>query len=482
MMKSFCSRLAIPFLGLLLALCQSCTKTEQAPASAPGKPAVFEPSTVVAEIGDYVITRKNLEERMAIEFSPDPDEGLSPKPKSTDPKTWLMRMLAEKVMIMEARKQNYLADKRFRESTEGFKKERFASLMVQTCLKDKVIVTDAEIDEKIKAKPELDRQAAGAELRNEKTKQAVEELYNSLCKELDVQKVKDNFPKAVAIYQRLMSTAGKTYGLIWVPQEEKDLVLVTFDGGKVRLEDWFYFLCDLSPPSRPTDLNTIEGFEKILDRAMRRPIFAAGAESRKVDKDGSVSKQIKEREEMYLFQQAMWAKTKDVKEPTEDEVVAYFYDNKDRFMMPDMLKIDQIWLKNRETARIVKADLNGGKSFELVKQEYSADKKSEPVIIYRNSEGEKEFFPELWVGEVNQIVGPARGLYNNRGKWRIVKILEKRQGLTAFPKEMAGDIKAQMCYEQRQEVLAKYREQLLEKYQYKIYDERIKDIKPGNVP
>jgi len=490
MMKSFCSRLAVPFLGLLLVLCPSCTKTGRVPTGASGKPAVFEPSTVVGEIGSYVITRKDLQERLNYELRPDPDEESSPEPKSVDPKTLLMKMLGEKAMIIDAKEQNYLIDEKSREGLEEFKKEKLASLTMQTYLKDKAIVTDTEIDEKIKAEPGLDREVTKAKLKSEKTKKLVAELYNSLCEELNVQKVKDNFPKAVAIYQRLISSAGETYGLVWVrdkqvdelPQEEKDIALVTYKGGKVTLKDWLRFLCDISPPSRPTDLSTVEGFEKVLDIAMRKPIFAAGGEFRRVDKDGSLVRQIKEREEMYLFGRAIEEKVKGVKDPTDEEIVAYFNNNLQKLAKPDMLKIDQIWLVDRKTARKAKAEIDSGRSFDAAKQDYSLDKESEPVTVYRDSETEREFFPELWVGGVNEIVGPVGGVYHDRATWRIVKILEKQPRIAGYAKEIRENIRRQMCYEQRQSLLAEYREELLKKYPYRIYTKKMKDIKPVNVP
>jgi hypothetical protein len=76
-----------------------------------------------------------------------------------------------------------------------------------------------------------------------------------------------------------------------------------------------------------------------------------------------------------------------------------------------------------------------------------------------------------------------KGFYRNGIKWRVVKILGKKPGkVREYSKNMEEEVESRIRYERREAVIAKYRKELLEKYPFEIYPERIKDINPLNIP
>jgi len=499
-MKSFSSKLALFLPALLIVLCNSCDKAEL-PAIAPaGKPKVSEekqpvakvpaePSDVVAKIDDYRITRGELEKRLIIELRPDSDAEF-PKVGHVDAKTLLMRMIAEKAMMMEARKKNYLEDKILAASMKRFKERKLVNLLLRTYLQGKVTVTNAEIDEVIKANPRVDRTRAEVTIKRGKSNKLVEQFYNEICQRRRVQKVRDNFPRAAQIYQRLLRSSAKRHKMPYVrikqvedelTPEERNLTLAKFDNRKVTLREWFDALGKYSPPSHPKDLHTVEGVERLLAHTMRTPIFVAEAGSRGLDNDENFLKQVKEREDMLLFGKIWREKLKDIKDPTTEQVIAYFNKNKEDFALPERLRIDQIWCQNLKTAREVKAQLDGGADFETVRQKYSLEKKHRPWSADLISEG--LFFKDLQRAETNEIVGPIKGFYRRRFRWRIVKVLKKYPGkLIEYSSDMERRVKDRMWEEQRDKILAEYRKELLKEYPYRIYPERIADIDPLDIP
>ncbi len=500
-------------LGLLIVVCCSCgvkesetgraidtgnkpvaveTKPEivqSKPKEAPVVEESVEPD-VVAKIGDYVITKQELEKRLMKELHPRYKDN-SGEAEPVDAKTALMKMIAEKAMVIDAREQKYMEREAVQAQVDRFKQAGLIRLVLQRYLQGKVEVTDSEIDERVKANPKLKRSRAKALIEKVKANKLIDEYYDDLCKKLHVQKVSDNFPKAAEIHQRLLLLLEepREAGFIHVSQvrreltpEEKSLVLATFDQGKVTLEDWFGILCEMSPPSRPGDLHTPEGVERLLNRALRNPVFLAEARLIGFGKDENFLKQVKEYEDKRLFNEIRNEKVKDIIAPKDEEqIIACFNENKEAFGTRKKLKIDQIWCQDRNTAEKVKAELDSGKDFESVRQRYSLEKKGSPFNTSPGGEG--LFFKDLWKGEPNEIVGPVKGFYRDGVEWRIVKILGKKPGeVKEYSSGMRKRVKQRMQGEQRMEALRRYQKELLEKYPYEIYADRIKDIDPLNIP
>jgi len=105
-----------------------------------------------------------------------------------------------------------------------------------------------------------------------------------------------------------------------LPPEESNLVLATFDNGKIILKDWFDTLCQRAPPSRPKDLHTVNGVEKLLDRAMRTPIFLAEAKLRGLDKDENLVKHVRNQVDIPLQPNLKNAKYNVVKQATKEVI------------------------------------------------------------------------------------------------------------------------------------------------------------------
>jgi len=499
-MRLFSGRFALSFLGLLAVLC-SCWAAEQLaekPDDGQQKPKQYpaaqaaEPANIVAKIGDYVITRQELEQRLTRELRPD-DEWYSEKDQPADARTVLMKMIAEKAMVIEARKQGYLQDEQINMPIKQFKERMLVNLCLGMYFKGKqkeMEVTDAEIDQELKTDPKLDRARVKALLQRAKSERLFDQYYNQLCKKFHVQKESANFPKAVQIHQRLLNHPKEPRKQWWIlgnqikdelTPEEKDLVLATYDNGKVTLKDWFNLLNEIAPPSRPKDLDTPQGVERLLDRLLWTAVLVAQAESLGLDKDENFIKQVRQREDRMLLDKAIGEKVKDIKDPNDQQIAAYFEKKRAAFGTPNMLKIDQIWCPDKKTGEKVKAELESGKDFKALKQEYSLQKETEPFNTDPGSEG--MFFEDLWKGDPNEIVGPVKGFFSDAVKWRIVKILEKKPAQSrGYSDDMKGRIKSRMWDEQHNAILAKYRKELLEKYSYEIYAEKIKDIDPLDIP
>jgi len=500
MKKLFSSKLALAVLGLSIAHCQILVAKAQktasrAPEANRQRQSVVkssaEPSNiVVASIGDYVITKQELEKRLMMELYPSGYDSYNEQVEPPDAETVLMKMIAEKAMVTEARKQGYLKDESLAEQIKEIKDKRLVNLLLQKQLQPKLKVTESEIQQKMKADPKLNRARAEAMLKNAKGRMLYGQYYKQICKKLHVTKKTENYLKAAQIHQRLLTQPKKPRKVPFIrisqikeelTPEEKSIVLVTFDNGKITLKDWFDTLCNSAPPSRPKDLHTPKGVDRLVERALSMPILVSEARSLGLDNDKNLLKQVRDYEDTRLLSKVGSERYKQIKEPTTDEIMLYFGKNREVFRTDRTLKVDLIWCQDLKTARQAKAELDNGEDFELVKQKYSLDKKTKPFNTYPS--GEALFWKDLWKGDPNDILGPIKGFYQRGIKWRIVKILEKNPGeVKGYSENMGRRVKERIVSEQRDAVLAKYGDELLKKYPYKIYTEKIKDIDPLDIP
>ena len=494
MRKLLSSRLALFLLGLLIILLAVLCYFW--PATQPGIKVTVDPNVIadpnaVAVIGDYIITKQELEKRLMDELYPDSYDSYNEQDYITDAQAVLMKMVADKAMIIEARKLDHTNDEMIRKSVKQFREDWLVNLLFEKHLRGKLTVTDSQIQQRLKADPKLDRAGAEAMLKNTKANSLLDQYYSRIYEKFHVKKLSNNFPKAAKIHQRLLYQPKKPRKAAFIrtyqvkeelTSEEKDIVLVEYDYGKITLKDWFDTLCYFfSPPSRPRDLNTPKGVEQFLERVLRMPLFVSEAKLQGFDNDKTLLKKVRDYEDGRLLSNVQSGKYKEVKEPTKEQIIAYFNKNKKAFRTDRKLKIDLIWCQDLKTARKVKAELDGGKDFESVKQKYSLEKKIKPYDTYPGGEG--LFWKDLWKADPNEITGPLKGFYRSGVKWRIVKILEKNPGeLKDYSSNMEQRVKEEMLTEQRKNLLDEYGKELLKKYPYKVYAEKIKDIDPLDIP
>jgi peptidyl-prolyl cis-trans isomerase C len=465
---------------------------------APKEPPVVEKPAdepiIVAEIGDYLITRQELEKRLIHDLRMANCPSCSDTGQ-VDAETVLRNMVAEKAMIMDGRERNLLQNNvRFKEDMEG----KLTGLLFQNELAGKITVTEAEISRRMKADPDLDRAKAMRAVQISKYRKAGDEFYEGLYKKLNAEKLRYNFPKAAQTHQRLLLRPAKQRSGYWIQnrqvdeelsEQEKNLILAKYDGGEVTLYEWFRAVCAPAPPKRPRDLGTVEGVERLLDRAMRVPIFVAEAKLRGLDKEPGYVEVVRNREEHDLIGEIRLEIDGKIEDPSKEQMQEYFNKHKEEFKSPDTVKIDQIWCQDLQTARKAKSELDGGADFPAVKQQYSLRKKEQAYNT--SSKSERMFFEDLLKGEPNQIVGPVKGFYagdNPRQpdwqiKWRVVKILQKKPGkLRDYNASVERDVISKLRRRKRAAAFLNYGQELLAKYPHKIYTEKVKDINPLDIP
>jgi parvulin-like peptidyl-prolyl cis-trans isomerase-like protein len=467
---------AVAVIGAALVLPSSCRPGDEAPDA-------------VAKIADYVITKPDLKQRLAQEIRPQRDGYGLPKPTAT-PEAVLRKMVAEKAVIIEGRKLGYLDDEMLRSSIDRFRQRQLIQRFLTDYVMENVLVAEAEIDQAVTTDPNLSREQAEMGIRTKKARPALDTFYDELLVKFKLEKVEENFAKASQIHQRLLSRPAtpRGRGVFWVmnkqirnelSDQEKQIALARYTGGELTLYQWFDALGQMAPPGRPKDLNTSAGVERLLDRALKPVIWEAEAVARGYDQNAEFLQQVREREDMTVLGKARSEKYKELIEPDEGQIKAYFEAHPEAFAKPASLKVEQVWCPDLETAEKVKEMVTEGASFDSVNEAHGLTK-NQPHNVYPGSEG--AFWGDLWKGEPNEVVGPVKGFYEVGIKWRVVKILEKTPAeMRPYSDSVKNQVQSALSTQRREDLMAAYEAELLEKHRYEIYTDRITDIDPLEV-
>jgi len=477
---------AMTVMGVAVVMVVSCRPGEDSgeTGSAESQTAASEP---VAKIGDYVITKGQLKERLAQEVRPQRDHYGPPKPPAT-PEAVLRKMVAEKALALEGRKLDYLSDEQLSSSLRQFRQRQLIRLFLTDYVMENVPVTESEIGQALKTDPNLGAEQAEMRIRSSKASVVLEQYYERLLETFKLEKVRENFAQASRIHQRLQTkpVEPRGRGVFWITNkqmrnelsaEEKQMVLARFTGGQVTLYDWFEALGQMAPPGRPKNLNTPEGVEGLLDRALKPVIWAAEAIARGYDKNEQFLQQVQVREDMMLLGKIRGEKYKEVEAPSDEQVKAYFEAHPEQFAKSASLKIQQIWCADLDTAQKVKQMVTDGASFESANTAHGLRKNESAHSVYPTSEG--VFWADLWKAEPNAIVGPVKGFYETGICWRVVQAIAKTAAeIQPYSDNVANQVRSALMAERRDEIMAAYEAQLLQKYRHQMYTDRIEDIDP----
>lgn len=446
------------------------------------------PSDCVARIGDYSITKDELKQRWVQESRPKRESGIQPS-EVPAAEVVLRKMLAEKAMSMEGRKLGYLSDESVRTTVERYRRRALTQALLGDYVQKNVKVSDEEIAKLIESDPNLSREVAERRVLQTKARPMVEQYYKDLLAELKLTKVTENFPRAAEIHQRLLlkPKEPRSQGMTWITNkqittelsdEEKDLPLATFTGGRVTLYDWFQTLGDMAPPGRPKDLGTPVGVDKLLDRTVAPIVLVAKAVAEGHDKNEQYLKGLRDIEDRILMGKLKSEKMKEAKDATEAEVKAYFKEHPEQFATSGSLKVEQIWCKDLEAARKARKELDDGAAFEAVEKAYSVEEKSRGAqSVYPTSEG--IFWHVLDKVEPNEVVGPLKGFYGAGVAWRVVKVLEKKASEPkTWTEGFDSQVKSVLMTERRLGLIESLETELLRKYPYTIYAKNFEGMDP----
>lgn len=474
-------------------------KAETAAAQS-GPRAIRTPATdltVLARVGDQQILGGEFRDRWLSKLRPESYDEVSVF-EPIDGNDVLFDMVGEIVLAYEGRQRGLVEkDYRVADPTERFRTQQLVQAAFRAYVAPTVKASEEEIKAAMAANEKLSSEQAALTVRNKKSQAAFGEYVQKLYGTLKVKKHPENFAKAAQVHQRLLGNPLEPRKQSWImnrqireelPDAEKAIPLVSYEGGAFTLGDFFKALGGIAPPGRPKNLSTVAGIETFTDRALRLPLAAAAAKAGGLDKDPSVVSAIRKYEDRLLSGRMVSSIGEAVPEPTEDEITAYYETIKDHYQRRDVLTGELVWCRNRVEAAEAAQKLTQGVDVNEVRSAYSFDdKQTQSMQFYPGSEG--LFWEELWAAEPNEVAGPLLGFYSGGSgsgpslKWRVVKVLSREEGEPGELEEQGrSSLKWRIKAERRDAAVAQEVKRVLKELPHEISYASVSAFDPRRVP
>ena len=481
--------LHLTVIAIIASICLSgCKSTEKAAIShdISGKDNNKTQTDAAGSIGQYSISKKQLEHRLRGELL-HANERNSDLPMPLSPELMLKEMLFEKAMIIEGRNRGYLEQGYNQKLVDDFRKKYLYKKILDKYVKKHLEITDKDIQKKMNEDPTLEWNQAEKLVTRERTVKLLDEYHENLLNKYKVNKYKENYSKIIELHGKLKSQSPGAGRMTFVrvkqvaqdlTDSEKSIVLASFDDKKITSKDWFYQICDMSPPSRPDNLNTPAGVDNILDNTIKIHLFVHEAVQKGLSQTEEFRILLERREEKVLLHSMKYMIMKQIAENYTDKQLKDLYEsNKELFKKDDKIKIRQMWCSSFESARKAREAWEKGEDFNKLQKEYCNLKWKNSRYVHRHNEG--IYFDRFEKASEGDIIGPIKGVYKEEEfKWRVLKITEKKsRGYNQFNDNYKRTVKSKIWYQKKQKARENLKKELFKKYNAEINEDVLDQVK-----
>ncbi len=209
-----------------------------------------------------------------------------------------------------------------------------------------------------------------------------------------------------------------------------------------------------------------EGEKKLLDELINQELFYAEALANELEKNEEFVKEMEDVRMNMLKQFYVRQLLADIDVP-EEEVEAYFNDHKADFSKPAQAKASHILVDTEEKAVEIKAEIEGGLSFEDAAAKYSScpsNAKGGDLGFFGQGQMVPEFETAVFGMEVGEMSAPVQTQFG----FHLIKKTEVQEAGEAAFAEVRQDIVQQISVKKQNETYYGKADALKEKYSVEV--------------
>lgn len=209
-----------------------------------------------------------------------------------------------------------------------------------------------------------------------------------------------------------------------------------------------------------------EGEKKLVDELINQELFYAEAMATELDKDEQFVAEMEEVRQNMLKQFFVRQLLADVQVP-EDEVEAYYNENKSEFAKPAQAKASHILVDTEDQAKEIKAEIEGGLTFEEAAGKYSkcpSNAKGGDLGFFGQGQMVPEFETAVFSMEVGELSAPVQTQFG----FHLIKKTDEQEAGEATFGEVRQTIAQQLTVQKQNETYYGKADALKAKYTVEV--------------
>ena len=251
---------------------------------------------------------------------------------------------------------------------------------------------------------------------------------------------------------------------------ELQMVLASYQGGEVTVEDYLKKIANVAEPYRPR-FNNADSLKKVIFQLELRNIMEYEAGQRNVEQQLEYQRRMRDFREGLMadrFVRTVLGQNIDV---NEDEIREYYNLHLEEFMTPRELHLQEIEVDSSQQAVRIAEQLSAGADFGALAAKYTVrsgfkETKGDLGLVQPGR------FPALYEASRNLVKGQVSDtIQNDDGKYSIVKLLDTKESAAVPVESAVGQIKQKVIALKRSSATADWLKEQRSKTEITVYDD-----------
>jgi len=210
--------------------------------------------------------------------------------------------------------------------------------------------------------------------------------------------------------------------------------------------------------------------KEVVDEMVIEELLFKEAKKRKLHKDSEVKALIDEAIRKVLIAKVIEDEAKKSIPVSEDDVKTYFEQNKDRYLVPEMVRASHILTSTEEEAKKAKEELDAGVDFAEVARKYSKDLTKDrggDLGYFKKGQMIPEFEKTAFALEIGQI----SDLVKSRFGYHIIKLGDRKPATYRQFEEVKSNIRNLLSRNNQREAFDEFANKLKAKAYIEVKEE-----------
>ncbi|AFS78783.1 peptidyl-prolyl cis-trans isomerase, PpiC-type [Gottschalkia acidurici 9a] len=239
-------------------------------------------------------------------------------------------------------------------------------------------------------------------------------------------------------------------------------VLATVNGIEITEQDVQAFLATLGQQAAMQIQSQPDGISRVVNELVNQNLMYLDAVDKELEQDEVFKEELEKTKKNLLIQYSVNKFLIDIS-ATEDEIVKYYNENKEKFKKSETLRASHILVKEEKQANDILEEINNGLSFEDAAEKYSeCPSKDRGGDLGEFSRGSMvpEFEEAAFKAEVGETTKPIQTQFG----YHIIKVIDRNEESISLLEEVKEQVKQTVISLKQQESFLNRTNELKQKY------------------